>query len=329
MGEFELIQRYFQASVAQADDGLVDGVVLGVGDDCALVQPTPGQVLAVTTDTMVSGVHFFSDDAPYDLGHKLLAVNLSDLAAMGAVPRWIVLNLALPAVDEAWLAAFSQGLLATAQRFGVRLVGGDTVRGQLAFGLTAMGEVPPGRALRRAGAKVGDLICVSGVPGEAAAGLAHRLSMRSGERLLPEEFAAQALARLQRPEPRVALGLALRGLASSAVDISDGLAQDLGHILAASGAAGNELGACLELAHFPLSPLLASLPQTLTWQYQLAGGDDYELLFTLPPEFMNCINELPCNVNVIGRIEAAPGLRLLAPDGSPFILERLGHDHFA
>jgi thiamine-monophosphate kinase len=147
--------------------------------------------------------------------------------------------------------------------------------------------------------------------------------------LLPEALAAQALARLQRPEPRVALGLALRGVASSAVDVSDGLAQDLGHILAASGAMGNELGACLELAHFPSSPLLASLPQELAWQYQLAGGDDYELLFTLPPEFVHCIKALPCDVNVIGRIEVASGLRLFTPDGSPFNLERLGHDHFA
>lgn len=331
MGEFELIKTYFQTHDLERDSD--HGVVLGVGDDCALLQPAPGQVLAVTTDTMVSGVHFFSDDAPYDLGHKLLAVNLSDLAAMGAQPRWVVLNLALPTVDEAWLAAFAQGLLATAQRFGVSLVGGDTVRGELAFGLTAMGEVPPGAALRRAGAKVGDLICVSGVPGEAAAGLAyrqaHRLGERSGKDRLPAEFAAQALARLQRPEPRVALGLALRGVASSAVDISDGLAQDLGHILAASGTLGHELGACLELADFPSSLLLASLAPSLAWQYQLAGGDDYEILFTLPSEFAHSINELPCDVHVIGRVEAEPGLRIFTPEGSPFILQRAGHDHFA
>jgi thiamine-monophosphate kinase len=321
MGEFELIRTFFNTQQQDAEAG----VALGIGDDCALLLPTPGQHLAVTTDTLVVGVHFLADDDPASLGHKALAVNLSDLAAMGARPRWVLLNLALPAVDEVWLAAFAQGLLATAQRFDVRLVGGDTVRGELAFGLTAMGEVPPGAALRRAGAKVGDLICVSGVPGEAAAGLAHRL----GERLLPEALATQALARLQRPEPRVALGLALRGLASSAVDISDGLAQDLGHILAASGAAGNELGASLELAHFPSSPLMQSLPQALAWQYQLAGGDDYELLFTLPSEYLHIIKALPEEVKVIGYIEVAPGLRILAPDGLPFILERLGHDHFA
>ena len=328
MGEFELIKTYFQTPDLEGSSG--HGVVLGVGDDCALVQPTPGQVLAVTTDMMVCGVHFFSDDAPYDLGHKLLAVNLSDLAAMGAVPRWIVLNLALPTVDEVWLAAFAQGLLATAQRFAVRLVGGDTVRGELAFGLTAMGEVPPGKALRRAGARVGDLICVSGVPGEAAVGLAYRQAHRLGKHPpLPEAFAAQALARLQRPEPRVALGLALRGMASSAVDISDGLAQDLGHILAASAGVGRALGACLTLADFPSSPLLASLEPSLAWQYQLAGGDDYELLFTLPPELAHSINALPCDVHVIGRVEAEPGLRVLTPEGSPFVLQRAGHDHFA
>lgn len=314
MGEFDLIKTYFRRPAQGV------GLILGVGDDCALLEPSPGMQLAVTTDTLVVGNHFLPDDDPRDLGHKALAVNLSDLAAMGAHPRWLFLNLTLPAVDERWLAAFADGLFALAERHGAVLAGGDTTRGPLAFGLTAMGEVPPGQALRRAGAQPGDLVCVSGVPGEAAAGLAHRL----GEHLLPEGQAAQALARLHRPEPRVMLGLALRGLATSAIDISDGLAQDLGHILAASG-----VGATLELGRLPFSPVLDALPQALVWRQQLAGGDDYELLFTLPPESAGRIADLPGPVTVIGRIDPASGLRLLAPDGSPFQLAHKGHDHFA
>ncbi|MFZ5513597.1 MAG: thiamine-phosphate kinase [Pseudomonadota bacterium] len=314
MGEFDLIKAYFRRPAQGA------GLILGVGDDCALLEPSIGMQLAVTTDTMVSGVHFLPDDDPRDLGHKLVAVNLSDLAAMGARPRWLFLNLTLPAVDECWLAAFADGLFAQAQRHGAVLAGGDTTRGPLAFGLTAMGELPAGQALRRSGARPGDLVCVSGIPGEAAAGLAHRL----GQHLLPEGLAAQALARLHRPEPRVTLGLALRGAATSAIDISDGLAQDLGHILAASG-----VGATLELGLLPSSPVLAALPQALAWRQQLAGGDDYELLFTLPPEYAGRMADLPGPVTVIGRIDTDPGLCLLAPDGSPFPLAHKGHDHFA
>ncbi|MEF3192838.1 MAG: thiamine-phosphate kinase [Halothiobacillaceae bacterium] len=314
MGEFDLIKAYFRRPAQGA------GLILGVGDDCALLKPAIGMQLAVTTDTMVSGVHFLPDDDPRDLGHKLVAVNLSDLAAMGARPRWLFLNLTLPAVDEGWLAAFADGLFGLAARYGAVLAGGDTTRGPLAFGLTAIGELPAGQALRRSGARPGDWVCVSGIPGEAAAGLAHRL----GQHLLPKGLAAQALARLHRPEPQVALGLALRGLATSAIDISDGLAQDLGHILAASG-----VGATLELTRLPSSPVLAALPQDMAWRQQLAGGDDYELVFTLPPEHVDRLADLPAPVTVIGRIDPDPGLRLLAPDGSPFPLARKGHDHFA
>lgn len=313
MGEFDLIKAYF------SHPAHTEGLILGVGDDCALLKPSPGMTLAVTTDTMVSGVHFLPADDPRDLGHKLAAVNLSDLAAMGAQPRWLFLNLTLPAVDERWIEAFADGLFAQAKRYGTVLAGGDTTRGPLAFGLTAMGELPLGQALRRCGARPGDWICVSGIPGEAAAGLAHRL----GEYLLPQELAARALARLHRPEPRVALGLALRGLATSAIDISDGLAQDLGHILAAS-----KVGASVELARLPSSPVLEALPQTMAWRHQLAGGDDYELLFTLPPDEAARVGSLPTPVTVIGRIDAEPGLRLLAPDGSLFSLAHQGHDHF-
>ncbi len=314
MGEFDLIKTYFSRPSQAA------GVVLGVGDDGALLAPSPGMQLAVTSDTLVAGVHFLPDDAARDLGHKALAVNLSDLAAMGAQPRWFLLDLTLPSIDEPWLADFAEGLYRLADRHAMGLVGGDTTRGPLAFSLTAMGEVPPGQALRRSGARPGELICISGIPGEAAAGLAQRL----GEHLLPEPLAAQALSRLHRPEPRVALGLALRGLASSSIDISDGLAQDLGHILHASG-----VGARIELGLLPTSPVLDALPKPLAWRLQLSGGDDYELLFTLPPTLAGHLADLPEPVTVIGRIEAEAGLRLLSPEGSPFPLAHLGHDHFA
>ncbi|MDD2894331.1 MAG: thiamine-phosphate kinase [Halothiobacillaceae bacterium] len=318
MGEFELIRRFFQKSFDLAESG----VVLGIGDDCALLAPTSGHHLAVTTDTLMVGVHFLADDDPEGLGHKALAVNLSDLAAMGALPRWFTLNLSLPAVDEAWLAVFARGMLSLAQQHNVRLVGGDTVRGALSFSITALGERPAsaGQAMLRSGAQVGDWIAVSGVPGEAALGLAQRL----GSLNLPAAWAAQALARLHRPTPRVELGLALRDIASSAVDISDGLAQDLGHILTASG-----VGATLELAKLPRSPVLDAVPQDVAWQAQLAGGDDYELLFTLPASALDALAHLPAKITLIGRIEAEPGLRLRRDDGSLFTLERKGHDHFA
>lgn len=313
-GEFELIKAYFSPSAHR------EGLIIGVGDDCALLAPTPGMQLAVTTDTMVSGVHFLPDDDPEGLGHKLAAVNLSDLAAMGAAPRWLWLNLTLPAVDEVWLAAFARGLFALTEGHGAVLAGGDTTRGPLALGLTAMGELPPGLALRRDGARPGDLLCISGIPGEAAAGLAHRL----GHAALPEAAAERALARLHRPTPRVALGLALRGLASSAIDVSDGLAQDLGHILAAS-----QVGATLELERLPASPVFGTLPREDVLRLQLAGGDDYELLFTLSPDKAGMLADLPETVTVIGRIDSTPGLRLVTPEGGLFPLTVKGHDHFA
>jgi len=233
-----------------------------------------------------------------------------------------LLNLSLPSVDEVWLRAFAGGLLALAQQHGVRLVGGDTVRGPLSFTMTALGERPLdcGQNMLRSGAKIGDWIAVSGVPGEAALGLAQRL----GRLHLPAPLAEQALARLHRPCPRVALGLALRELATSAVDISDGLAQDLGHILAASA-----VGATLDLARLPRSALLDAVPQNEAWQAQLAGGDDYELLFTLPESALDKIEALPEKITLIGRVEAEPGLRLRRADGSLWVLEKQGHDHFA
>ncbi len=225
-------------------------------------------------------------------------------------------------MDEAWLAAFAGGMLALAEQHQVRLVGGDTVRGALSISITALGERPAGSdySMLRSGARAGDWIAVSGLPGEAALGLRQRLRQLH----LPASLAECALARLHRPVPRVALGLALRDLASSAVDISDGLAQDLGHILAASG-----VGAALDLALLPRSALLDTLPQNEAWQAQLAGGDDYELLFTLPESALDKIEALPEKITLIGRIEAEPGLRLRRADGSLLVLEKQGHDHFA
>ncbi|MEW5837566.1 MAG: thiamine-phosphate kinase [Pseudomonadota bacterium] len=318
MGEFELIRRFFQTPPCSA----ATGVALGVGDDAALLVPTPGQHLVVTTDSMNVGVHFLGDDDPEGLGHKALAVNLSDLAAMGARPRWFTLNLSLPAADASWLAGFAHGMSTLAQQHDVRLVGGDTVRGALGFAVTALGERPAckAQAMLRSGARPGDWIAVSGVPGEAALGLAHKL----GELQLPHDLSVLALTRLHRPQPRVALGLDLLEIASSALDVSDGLAQDLGHILAASG-----VGASIELARLPRSPVLDALPLERAWQAQLAGGDDYELLFTLPEAALGALEHLPAPVTLIGRIEAEAGLRLHRADGSLFQLGKHGHDHFA
>lgn len=314
LAEFELIREHFRRAGTRAD------VVLGVGDDCALLTVPAGMQLAVSLDLLVSGVHFLPDVAPEALGWKALAVNLSDLAAMGAEPAWVTLGLTLPAVDEGWLAAFCRGFYALAAEHGVELVGGDTTRGPLAIAVQVHGFVAPGAALTRAGARPGDLVCVSGTPGFAALGLALRL----GRTELPEPLAASALERLERPQPRVALGRALRGLATACIDVSDGLAQDLGHILEASG-----VGASIEVERVPRPPV-ADADAAL--QAALAGGDDYELCFTLPPGRLPRLAAAAaaggCPCSVIGRIEAAPGLRLRRADGSPLHLARGGYEHF-
>jgi thiamine-monophosphate kinase len=217
--EFDLIARHFTRPAASA--------VLGVGDDCALLAPAPGMQLAVSADMLLEGRHFSPQDGPAGIGHKSLAVNLSDLAAMGATPRWATLSIALPAADEAWLAAFARGFFRIADQFGIELVGGDTTRGPLTISITVIGEVPPGEALRRDGAQPGDDVWVSGVLGSAAAALAYR----QGRLFMEQVDAARVLPALYLPTPRVELGLALRGVASSAIDISDGLLGDLGHIL--------------------------------------------------------------------------------------------------
>ena len=318
MNEFELIRRYFaRQPVMRAD------VVLGIGDDAALLQPPPGQQLVVTTDLLVSGVHFLPDADPVALGHKALAVNLSDLAAMGAEPAWFLLNLALPAADESWLASFSAGLFELAQRYRVQLVGGDTSRApQTVIAIEAHGFVSAGQALTRAGAKPGDRIFVTGPLGDAGLALRHR---QGKLRLSDAEFSSCA-ERMDRPVPRVEEGLALRGIASSAIDISDGLVADLGHILEMS-----RVGARLELPRLPLSQTYRAHLAEVGWDVALANGDDYELCFTVPPANLATLEKIKHRfpaITEIGVIEADSGLRIIDAAGKPYTPKATGHDHF-
>ena len=318
--EFSLIDRYFAAHGLRRPD-----VALGIGDDCALLIPPAGQQLVVTMDTLVADVHFFATADPEGLGHKALAVNLSDLAAMGATPAWATLALTLPKADEDWLERFCQGLFALADRYGVQLVGGDTTHGPVTtLTIQAHGFVPPGSALRRDGAKPGDGIYVTGTPGDAGLALAAAL----GKAAVASEYRGYVQERLDRPEPRLTEGLALRGVASAAVDISDGLAQDLGHILERS-----RVGARLDVDRLPLSPaLIASLDPEAAIVTALTSGDDYELCFTAPPErapqLKNVAGGWECRCTRIGVITVEPGLQLVRADGSAFHLERQGYDHF-
>ncbi len=324
MGEFDLIARYFQRPTTRA--------VMGIGDDCALLQPAAGMQLAVSSDMLVEGRHFFADVDPSSLGHKALAVNLSDLAACGAGPLAFTLALALPRADEAWLAAFSRGLFALADEHGCELVGGDTTRGPLNICITVFGELPRGQALLRSGARAGDDIYVSGTLGDA------RLALEAlrGTLTLPPGWMAAARMRLEQPTPRCALGMALRGIASAAVDISDGLLGDLGHILQASrvGARINTTVAAALLA----GDVDGRVPDGLFHHAArlacvLAGGDDYELAFTAPVSARAAVEaaalEARTAVTCIGRIEAAPGLRLVDAAGQPVSGHFASFDHFA
>ncbi|MBP3981817.1 thiamine-phosphate kinase [Acidovorax sp. JG5] len=323
MGEFDLIARYFTRPVHRA--------ALGVGDDCALLKPAPGMQLAVSSDMLVEGRHFFADVDPERLGHKALAVNLSDLAACGARPLAFTLALALPRVDEAWLEAFSRGLLALADAHDCELVGGDTTQGPLNICITVFGEVPTGQALLRSGAQPGDDIYVSGTLGDA------RLALEAlqGHIALPPDVLAAARLRLEEPTPRVTLGQALRGVASSALDVSDGLLGDLGHILRASGT-----GAEIDVDE--TSKLIASralftgstayFDVELLRQCTLAGGDDYELAFTAPPALRDAVARAAAAATTpvarIGRISAEPGLRLADAQGHPLAGRYASFDHF-
>ena len=323
-GEFALIDRYFARPTPSA--------VLGPGDDCALVQPTPGKQLAVTTDMLVAGTHFLPDTDPRNLGWKALAVNLSDLAAMGATARWVTLAGALPAADAAWIEGFADGFFACAREYGVDVIGGDTTRGPLNLCVTALGEVEPGRALRRDGARPGDQIWVSGRPGLAALGLAQL----QGRVSLPEPWPRLCIAALEKPRPRLALGQALVGLASAAIDVSDGLLADLGHIAERSACA-----AAVRLVQLPqLRDLVGSGERydadlrRLALDCQLAGGDDYELCFTVPaarsPEVAALAAALELPLWPIGEIVAGtPGtVEVFDPDGQPVDIARRGYDHF-
>ncbi len=321
MGEFDLIRRHFTRPAPAGG-----AVVLGVGDDAALLQPSPGHQLAISTDMLVEGRHFFAGAEPEALGHKALAVNLSDLAAMGARPLGVTLALALPAVDEAWLGAFARGLFALADAHACPLIGGDTTRGPLTLSLTVMGEVEPGQALRRDAARPGDDLWLSGRTGEARLALAIRRdeAWARGAR----DALGTVAARMDRPTPRVGLGRALAGVARAALDVSDGLAGDLGHILAASG-----VGAVIDETALPVAPALAGLDAASRRACLLAGGDDYELLFTADPAAREAVQAAGLRsgtpVTRIGRIEAGAGLWLLAAGGAREPLAARGFDHFA
>ena len=319
MGEFDLITRYFQRPAKRSP--------LGVGDDCALLAPAPGMQLAVSCDMLVEGRHFLSTVDPARLGHKALAVNLSDLAACGAKPLAFTLALALPGADEPWLEAFSRGLFALADEHGCELVGGDTTRGPLNICITVFGEVPAGAALLRSGARAGDDIWASGTLGDARLAL----EVFRGTLTLPAEVFKAARARMEQPTPRVALGQALRGTASAAVDVSDGLVGDLGHILAASGVGATlDADAAASLVAAGDTPGLGT--ETLRG-CALSGGDDYELVFTAPPAARAAVaqagRESATRVTRIGRIEAETGLRIVDAGGAP-VAQRFGSfDHFA
>ena len=315
LGEFDLIAKYFTRDVKRA--------ALGIGDDCALFATSPGMQLAVSSDMLVEGRHFLSTVAPERLGHKALAVNLSDLAACGARPIGFTLALAMPRVDEPFLAGFARGLLALADAHECELIGGDTTQGPLNLCITVFGELPAGQALLRSGARAGDDLYVSGTLGDARAAL----EVFRGSLAVDGAMFEALRHAMEQPVPRVALGLALRGIATSAIDVSDGLLGDLGHILERS-----RVGATVEVDTLPRGAVLRTLPTALQRQFTLAGGDDYELVFSAPPGRADAVagaaQAAGTVVTRIGRIDAEPGLRLVDAGGAA-IHERFGSfDHF-
>jgi thiamine-monophosphate kinase len=329
MGEFDLIERYFKRPTQKA--------ALGVGDDCALLRPTEGMQLAVSSDMLVEGRHFLSTVDPTRLGHKALAVNLSDLAAVGAEPLGFTLALSLPRVDETWLAGFSMGLLRLADAHGCELVGGDTTQGPLNICITVFGEVPPGDALLRQNAQVGDDIYISGTVGDARLAL----EVFRGTHSISGEAFEQARLRMEQPTPRVELGTALRAVANAAIDVSDGLLGDLGHILKRSGvgaqidttwlqAAGSFGEARLAAG---ITTVMADLPWNKRLEFALSGGDDYELCFTAPVNQRELVHAAAWESNTpvtrIGRITQEQGLVVLDPQGQPIAKRFASFDHFA
>ncbi|MFT3904876.1 MAG: thiamine-phosphate kinase [Steroidobacteraceae bacterium] len=312
--EADLISRYFVGLGAARDD-----VTLGIGDDAAIVRAPTDQELVLTTDALIEGVHFLPGADAHSLGHRSLAVNLSDLAAMGAEPAWALLSLNLPKIEAAWLERFAAGFGALARSHGVALIGGNLSRGPLSISVQITGFAPPGAALRRAGAQPGDLIYVSGTPGDAAAGLASLLAGRQGP--------AELLRRFAYPEPRVMLGLVLRGLASACVDLSDGLYADLAHLAAASGCSAQ-----VEVERLPVSAALQQRDGAAAWRRVLSGGEDYELCFTVPParqaelEHRLAGGSVACRA--IGVMAGGAGLQILH-SGSVIPFTHAGFDHFA
>jgi len=314
--EFDLIRQYFTRPTSHTN--------LGVGDDAALLTIDSGHELAISVDMLVAGTHFLADTGPWQLGWKSLAVNISDMAAMGAEPKWATLAIALPVADENWIAAFAEGFFACAEAFKVDLIGGDTTRGPLCISVQIMGQVPTAHALRRDGAKPGDDIWVSGRLGDAALALNHLLSKHS----LTDNELAQTLPALLQPQPRVALGLALRNIAHCAIDISDGLLADLGHILKASN-----LGAELCLDDIPRSAIMQQhLTNSPVLNMLLAGGDDYELCFTAPANahdrILQISHELGLALSCIGTTRAEPGLLIRDRQGNLIETGASGFDHF-
>jgi len=315
LGEFEIIARYFNWPIADPD------VLLGPGDDAALVSPS--ETLAVAADTLVSGVHFLADMAPVRLGHRILAVNLSDMAAMGARPRWFTLALTLERSDPGWIAEFSSGLRASAEAFNVELIGGDVTAGPLCLSVQMIGDVPRAVALRRDGARTGDAVFVTGTLGDAAAGLELARQDRDGGR-----HGGWLIDRYEIPEPRVAAGMALRGIATAAIDISDGLLRDLDRVCLASGCAAE-----LDVARLPLSAALLDFEtREQAWQRALHGGDDYELCFTAPaaaePQLRERLGEVAVAITRIGECRAGQGVSCTLA-GRPFDAPIGGYEHFS
>lgn len=317
MGEFELIRHYFAAAPCARAGA---SVVLGIGDDCALLSLAPGEQLAVSTDTLVAGVHFPAVCDPFLLGQRALGVSASDLAAMGARPIGFTLALTVADFNADWLQAFAQGLNRMAEGCDLRLIGGDTTRGPLSLTLTVFGAVPTGLALTRSGAQVGDLLCVGGALGDAAGALPLVL----GERTAEPALALPLLARYWSPQPQLALGQALRGKATAALDISDGLLADCGHIAKASG-----VRLLVEREQVPLSTaVLGLLGADAAYEAALSGGDDYVLAFTLPAEHLQALQAEGGAVQIIGRVVAGEGVALIDADGRDITPAVRGYQHF-
>jgi len=317
--EFSIIQQYFQNLTTSSRDD----VLLAIGDDCALLQCPAGQSLAVSIDTLVEGVHFFADVDAKSLGHKSLAVGLSDLAAMGARPAWFTLALSLPEINEPWLAGFSQGLAELATEHDIQLVGGDTTRGPLTISIQVHGFVQAENALKRSGARAGDKVYVTGTLGDAGAALQLQLGKLTNNHLTADDC-HHFQQRLEQPIPRVAIGQTLIGLASSAIDISDGVLADLGHILEQS-----QVGACLDLATLPLSPMLEKMNRIDAEVLALQSGDDYELCFTVPAELTAQVEEILGDLcSQIGVITQEQGISIINGQAQLSQITGKGYDHF-